>query len=47
MAMKTLAKVLDWEERWLDFERSGEFSLGNWIVFEDELASSFSNPMVC
>lgn len=51
MAMKTLAKVLNWEDRCGDFElRSGVVSLGRFNTWDDELASefllSFSNPMI-
>lgn len=48
MAMKTLAKVLDREERGLDLDRSGVSSLGRIIgpsPYEDELASLSSTPI--
>lgn len=51
MAMKTLAKVLNWEDNCVDFElRSGVVSLGRFNTWDDELASellllSFSKPM--
>ncbi|KAI3708450.1 hypothetical protein L2E82_37620 [Cichorium intybus] len=48
--MKTLAKVLNWEDSHVDFElRIGVVSLGRFNTWDNELASefllSFSNPI--
>ena len=42
MAMKTLAKVFDWDERRWGLGMRVEFS----VVYEDELASSLANTIL-